>query len=180
MAGGGNFPTYLKIQSAIALLEDHPQRQARGFGSLWGPHRATVRCTEGAWRGGPAPATRRGGAENPAPQAKRGGDATPHPPPPGPAPLQSSSSASAAAGSDVRNTPGTILPRGRNWRRGPALMRHQSAPTQEVTTLVARAGRCFSSRSGTGGGGGGAGVSGRRLTQALGTGGRHAPRQPPG
>ena len=35
------------------------------------------------------------------------------------------------------------------------------APTQEVTTLLSRAGRCFFSGSGTGGGGGGgAGVSG--------------------
>lgn len=50
---------------------------------------------------------------------------------------------------------------------------HQPAPTQEVATLLARAGRCFSSGSGTGGGGGGgsssgAGVSGGGPERAAG------------
>lgn len=50
-----------------------------------------------------------------------------------------------------------------------------AAPTREVTTLLARAGRCFSSGSGTGGGGGGGAgvsVSSGRLTRAREPGGR--------
>lgn len=143
-------------------------------------HRATARVTGAAGEGPVAGRRRRPAAGRPGGRqllrvpggAGRGGTTLPI----GPrwAPPRCSSSVRVEPGSCAQVAHPALVSGPRSAVR-PRPSRHQSATTQEVTTVVARAGRCFFSGSGTGGSGGGAGVSRSQLPQALGAGGRRFP-----